>query len=152
MGSNPAGRASLCSKIKGLGLTTQALFLCPVLLTRTCTIESTLMNNRELLTIAYGCGAKPHTQGLMRAVTGVSMTFDQLAAFAAALDGPWKEAVINELIVAHLYQAKHDQDPRRAIQDAISWNTDVALDPLVSSDAQKLIDRGAAEERARSQA
>lgn len=116
-----------------------------------CVIQTDLMNQRELLTLAYGCGAKPHTQGLMRAVNGVSMTFDQLAAFAAALDGPWKEAVINELVVAHIYQAKHDTHPRQAIQDVISWNTDVALDPLVSSDAQKLIDRGAAEERARSQ-
>ena len=43
VGSNPAGRASLCSKIKGLGLTTQAFFLCPVLLARGCTIESILM-------------------------------------------------------------------------------------------------------------
>lgn len=110
------------------------------------------MNQEQLRTLAYNCGAKPHTQGVMRAVTGVSMTYAQLADFAAALDGPWKQAVINELVVAHIYQAKHDTDPRRAIQDAISWNTDVALDPLVSSDAQKLIDRGAAEERARSQA
>ena len=107
------------------------------------------MNKRELLTLAHNCGAKPHTEGLMRAVTGVSMTFAQLAAFAAALDGPWKEAVINELVVAHIYQSKHDKDPRRALQDAISWNTDVALDPLVSKDAQKLIDQGAAAEQER---
>ncbi len=85
----------------------------------------------------------------MRAVTGVSMTYEQLTKLATRLGGPWKEAVINELIVAHIYQAKHDTDPRRAIQDAISWNTDIALDPQVSSDAQKLIDRGAEQERKR---
>lgn len=107
------------------------------------------MNQEQLRTLAYNCGAKPHTQGLMRAVTGVSMTYEQLTKFAAALDGPWKEAVINELVVAHIYQAKHDNNPRRAIQDAISWNTDIALDPLVSKDAQKLIDQGAAAEQAR---
>ena len=75
------------------------------------------------------------------------MTYEQLTRFAAALDTTWKEAVINELVVAHIYQAKHDTDPRQAIQDAISWNTSVALDPLVSSDAQKLIKQGAAVER-----
>lgn len=107
------------------------------------------MNQEQLQTLAHQCGAKPHTQGLMRAATGVSMTYAQLAAFAAALDGPWKEAVISELVVAHIYQSKHDKDPRRAIQDAISWNTDIALDPQVSSDAQKLIDQGAKAERKR---
>ena len=108
------------------------------------------MNQEQLRSLAYNCGAKPHTQGVMRAVTGVTMTYEQLTKFAAALDGPWKQSVISELVVAHIYQAKHDTDPRRAIQDAISWNVEIALDPQVSSDAQKLIDRGAAEERARS--
>lgn len=107
------------------------------------------MNQEELKVLAHKCGAKPHTQGLMRAVTGVSMTYAQLAAFAAALDGPWKEAVISELVVAHIYQAKHDNNPRQAIQDVISWNVDIALDPQVSSDAQKLIDKGAKAERKR---
>lgn len=107
------------------------------------------MNQEQLRTLAYNCGAKPHTEGVMRAVTGVSMTYAQLADFAAKLDGPWKEAVISELVVSHIYQAKHDTDPRKAIQDAISWNTDIALDPLVSSDAQALIDRGAAAEQKR---
>jgi aldehyde:ferredoxin oxidoreductase len=107
------------------------------------------MNQEQLRTLAYDCGAKPHTQGIMRAVTGVSMTYEQLTKLATRLGGPWKEAVLNELIVAHIYQAKHDTDPRRAVQDAISWNTDIALDPQVSSDAQKLIDRGAEQERKR---
>lgn len=108
------------------------------------------MNQEQLRTLAYNCGAKPKTEGHMRAVTGVSMTYAQLAEFAAKLGGPWKEAVLNELIVGHIYQAAHDSNPRKAVQDAITWHTQVALDPLVSSDAQALIDRGASEERARS--
>lgn len=107
------------------------------------------MNQEQLRFLAYNCGAKPHTKGVMRAVTGVTMTYEQLTRFAAALDTSWKEAVINELVVAHIYQAKHDTDPRQAIQDAISWHTSVALDPLVSTDAQKLIKQGAAVERAK---
>ncbi len=107
------------------------------------------MNQDQLTDLAHKCGAKPHTQGLMRAVTGVSMTYAQLAAFAAALDGPWKQAVIDQLVIGHIYQPKHVNNPRQALQDAISWNTDIALDPQVSSDAQKLIDQGAAAEQKR---
>ena len=52
----------------------------------------------------------------------------------------WKEAVINELIVAHIYSQVHDDSPRKAVHDAITWNCQVALDPAVSSDAQRLRD------------
>ena len=54
----------------------------------------------------------------------------------------WKEAVIDELVVCHIYNESHEGHPRKAIKDAISWNVQVALDPLVSSDAQALIDKG----------
>ena len=54
----------------------------------------------------------------------------------------WKEAIIDELVVAHIYSSKHDTDPRKAIHDIITWNCQVALDPLVSSDAQALIEQG----------
>lgn len=54
----------------------------------------------------------------------------------------WKEAVINELIIGHIYSAVHETDPRKAVQDVISWNCSVVLDPSISSDAQALIDRG----------
>lgn len=36
----------------------------------------------------------------------------------------------------------------QAMQDAIAWNCQIALDPTVSSDAQALINRGAVESRA----
>lgn len=62
-------------------------------------------------------------------------------------DAAWKEAVIGELVCCHIYNGEHDDNPRKAIQDAISWNCQVSLDPQVSSDAQALIDRGAAAER-----
>ena len=107
------------------------------------------MNQDQLKDLAHKCGAKPYTVGIRRHPTGVTMTYAELAAFAAALDGPWKQAVIDQLVIGHIYQAKHDNSPRQAIQDAISWNTDIALDPLVSKDAQKLIDQGAAAEQKR---
>lgn len=51
----------------------------------------------------------------------------------------WKDRVIDELIVAHIYTKEHDANPCKAIQDAITWNCQVALDPAVSSDARALI-------------
>jgi len=74
VGSNPAGRASLCSKIKGLGLTTQAFFLCPVLLARGCTIESTPMtapDGPEALRIArQGHRYTYHQKNVLALATG----------------------------------------------------------------------------------
>jgi hypothetical protein len=65
------------------------------------------------------------------------------AAILALLDesdGPWKAAVIDGLVVSHCYQLKHETDPRKALDDLISWHVMVALDPSVSSDAVKLLD------------
>jgi hypothetical protein len=58
---------------------------------------------------------------------------------------PWQEAVTDELVCLHIYQAKHDTDPRGALKDAINYHVEIALDPQVSSDAQALIDRGHAQ-------
>lgn len=69
------------------------------------------------------------------------------AIVAAASDEKWKQAVINELVCCYIYNESHDQDPRKAVHDAISWNVEVALDPRVSSQAQALIDLGASIER-----
>jgi hypothetical protein len=55
----------------------------------------------------------------------------------------WQNTIIDELMCCHIYQQHHDADPRKALQDIISWNVQVALDPQVSSDAQALIDKGA---------
>lgn len=80
-----------------------------------------------------------HT-GLMK---NADEKYDALVAELAAAK-QWKYAVIDELIVSHTLTAEHETNPRKAIQDAISWNVYVALDPQVSSDAQKLIDSGKA--------
>lgn len=59
-----------------------------------------------------------------------------------AKQNEWKEAVIEKLIVCHIYQKKHDDDPIGALNDLLSWEIKIALDPQVSSEAQALIDRG----------
>ena len=50
----------------------------------------------------------------------------------------WKEVVIEELIVSHTYRNEHEANPRKALKDAIHWSVQIALDPAVSEDAQKL--------------
>ena len=53
---------------------------------------------------------------------------------------PWKAELINELECSGIYKSAHENDPKKALTDAINWNVDVALDPAVSSDAKKLVD------------
>ena len=65
-----------------------------------------------------------------------------LAAPVDASANEWKQAVINELVTAHILTIEHETNPRKAIQDAITWNCQVALDPAVSSDARALVERG----------
>ena len=58
----------------------------------------------------------------------------------------FEDAVIDGLMCCHIYTKKHNTDPRKALNDLISWHVQVALDPQVSSDAQALIDRGRKQE------
>ena len=92
--------------------------------------------------------AKAHevqTHKTLGAILGSDDSLEQVAlrmkqrAEAAERD-EWKEAVLNELIVAHIYTKEHETNPLKAIRDAITWNCQVALDPAVSSDAQRLRD------------
>lgn len=54
----------------------------------------------------------------------------------------WKGALIDELVMCHIYTQDHEIDPKRGLNDAIVWHVKVALDPAVSSDAEALIERG----------
>lgn len=54
----------------------------------------------------------------------------------------FRDAVIDALINIHSYTTEHDTDPRKAIADLIEIETNIALDPAVSSDARALINRG----------
>lgn len=51
---------------------------------------------------------------------------------------PWKQAIIEALIVDCILSKKHESDPQKAIADLIGWSIKLALDPTVSSDAAKL--------------
>lgn len=49
----------------------------------------------------------------------------------------WKKAVEDELVCIGIWSEKH-KVPREALNAAIQWNVDVALDPSVSDAAKKL--------------
>ena len=50
-----------------------------------CVIQTDPMTLEDLQTLAYNCGAKPHTEGPMRAVTGVTLSYSQLLELANQL-------------------------------------------------------------------
>lgn len=50
---------------------------------------------------------------------------------------PWRDAVIDAMVVDWVLSAENKDDPRRAINDLICWNIKVALDPAVSKEAAR---------------
>ena len=50
----------------------------------------------------------------------------------------WRERLIDEAVVCGIYSSEHEVNPKKCLQDVITWNCQVAIDPLVSSDAIKL--------------
>ena len=52
----------------------------------------------------------------------------------------WEETIIDACVVCHLPWAT--KTPKQALEDLIAWNCEVALDPAVSEEAQRLIDKG----------
>ena len=52
-----------------------------------------------------------------------------------------RAAVLDALIVGHIYRAEHETNPLMALADLLAWETQIALDPAVSSAAANLIRR-----------
>lgn len=55
---------------------------------------------------------------------------------------PWREAVIDRLVALNALGPRNENDPRQAVEDIVYWETAIALDPAVSSDAAALEDAG----------
>lgn len=62
-------------------------------------------------------------------------------------DNPWKQAVIERLVVAHIYSAEHENDPLKAVFDLLAYESDLAADPRVSAAAERLVMRAMAHAR-----
>lgn len=52
----------------------------------------------------------------------------------------WKAAVMDYLVCTFTLNEKNAKDPEQAIHDIISWEVGIALDPLVSERARKLLE------------
>jgi len=60
---------------------------------------------------------------------------------------PWKEVIIEGLVVCHIYRAEHEYNPRLAIDELIDYHCNVALDPRVSHQAEDLMESGRLEQQ-----
>ncbi len=55
---------------------------------------------------------------------------------------PWREAVIDRLVTLNALGPRNENNPKRAVEDVVFWETLIALDPRVSSAAAALEDAG----------
>jgi len=54
----------------------------------------------------------------------------------------FEEVVIDQLVINHALQACHQSNPEKAVMDLILYETQIALDPAVSKEAQDLVTTG----------
>lgn len=51
----------------------------------------------------------------------------------------WKNIIIDKLVICGIFSKEHKTNPRLAVDDLLAWEVSVALDPVVSDDARKLL-------------
>jgi hypothetical protein len=102
-------------------------------------IETKVANLMD--TLNYAVSREEISGVLRRALQEASRLPDGWVAAAVECEAnnPWKAEVIDQLVVAHIYSASHETNPRKALKDAIAWNCAVALDPAVSVEAAKIV-------------
>lgn len=114
----------------------------PVNVERTQADEIAFLKNR-IAVLEDVCKQK-HEQVIehMRQIAELKANLKRATFAMNHFDGnPWKAELINELECSGIYKSAHENAPEKALTDAINWNVDVALDPAVSSDAKKLVDK-----------
>lgn len=111
--------------------------------------------SEDLLAVADGLETEPKTVavGTVELLPGEhhEETRESSTAYAARFiracakhdtENPWKQAVIEKHVVNHTLKAEHETNPELAINDLLSYETQVQLDPAVSSAAAQLIADG----------
>ena len=114
----------------------------PVNVERTQADEIAFLKNR-IAVLEDVCKVK-HEQAMqqMQEISELKANLKRAtSAMSNDTSNEWKNQIIEELVCAHIYQSIHEIDPKKALTDAINWNVDVALDPAVSYDAKKLVDK-----------
>lgn len=51
----------------------------------------------------------------------------------------FKEIVVEQLLVAHIYRQEHETNPILALNDLIDYHMSIALDPVVSKPVRDLM-------------
>lgn len=64
----------------------------------------------------------------------------------------WKDAVLDATVVDWIYTKEHETDPRKAVNDLLVWQQQVALNPAVSKTAYDLVERAEQAEQERKSA
>lgn len=64
------------------------------------------------------------------------------AQLVAMKHNPWREAVIDALVESWIYNESHVDNPTKAVADLLAWEVQMASDPVISTAAQALIERG----------
>lgn len=81
-------------------------------------------------------------------INNIAGPLERFAALVLEVDdGPWKTAVIDQLVIAHILTVEHESDPLKAIQDLLAYHADIAVDPRVSGAATTLVEQSKAEDR-----
>ena len=82
--------------------------------------------------------------------TPTTLVYQAIDAIRAELaqENPWRDAIDAELICCHIGTVESFPTAKYALNELINWYVKVALDPEVSSAAQALVDRGAAQPQA----
>jgi hypothetical protein len=70
-------------------------------------------------------------KGSGRGYSGVNLG-NGMTKSSSPTDKEWKEAVIDALVCDFILDETNANNPRKAIHDIISWNVQLATDPLVS--------------------
>jgi hypothetical protein len=116
------------------------------------TIEEDLQRAKEIL--ERGKAEPPDQHETQHASTGgtiyggdIYAAFKLLESFVAEIErlqgevlvlGEWKEAVIDATVVDWIFTKAHERDPRKAVNDLLAWQQQIALDPAVSKEAHEL--------------
>lgn len=61
-------------------------------------------------------------------------------------NNPWKNVLIDKLIISHILKAEHETNPELALNDLLAYESQLTLDPKVSLSVAQLIATAKAEE------
>lgn len=98
----------------------------------------------DILTIHHPDGTTHTQRGNLGegAIYGADIyaAYKLLESFVAEIERlqPWQDAIIDACVVDWILTKEHETDPRKAVNDLLAWQQQLALDPAISEPAAKL--------------